>query len=269
MKKDPFSGKRKIIPLRAPQKELLFEERVKKFSEYFGDPKQHGKIYSELGFSLVEDGCDGWCPGCEQKDVCTVYDHKEWGPVLKSMDKQKKPRKKGIAKILREHFDDYTRQGLLEEIIGLAERFSPVRDYYSEQVTVDGDGKVAAKYKKIIRNEFFPSRGFGKARLSVARKAVADYKKVAGSPRGIADIMLYYTEQGISFTNEYGDIDERFYAGMEKMYEDACQFIHKHNLKSLFEERCRKIVTDTDVIGWGFHDGLEDIYGEFFESDGE
>lgn len=95
MKKNPFGGKRKVIPLRAPKKELPFKKRVKKFSQYFGDLKQHGKIFSELGFSFVDDGCDGWCPGCEQKSTCTVYVSKEWEPVVKSIGK-KKTRKKII-----------------------------------------------------------------------------------------------------------------------------------------------------------------------------
>jgi hypothetical protein len=39
------------------------------------------------------------------------------------------------------------------------------------------------KYKAIIKKEFFPARGFGEARLSVARKAVMDYKKLSNSPK--------------------------------------------------------------------------------------
>jgi hypothetical protein len=39
----------------------------------------------------------------------------------------------------------------------------------------------------------------------VARKAVNDFKKVATSKQQVADIMLFYVEQGSRFTNEYGD----------------------------------------------------------------
>jgi len=39
---------------------------------------------------------------------------------------------------------------------------------------------VAESYKQTIENEFFPVRGLGKARLSVARKAVNDYKRFKG-----------------------------------------------------------------------------------------
>jgi hypothetical protein len=69
-----------------PDKEVFrakFKETVKKFEEYFNDPEQHDKIFSELGFSYVEDGCDGFCPECEQKEDCEVDEEikDEWEMV--------------------------------------------------------------------------------------------------------------------------------------------------------------------------------------------
>lgn len=69
-----------------PDKEALkakFKETVEKFEEYFNDPEQHDKIFSELGFTYVEDGCDGFCPECEQKADCEVYEEvkDEWEGV--------------------------------------------------------------------------------------------------------------------------------------------------------------------------------------------
>jgi hypothetical protein len=101
----------------------------------------------------------------------------------------------------------------------------------------------------------------------VARKAVSDYKKVSASKFGVADVMLYYVETGVQFTNTYGDIDEAFYNSMESMYERAVKYIVQHGMLRQFEERCRRIVTDTSGIGWGFHDGLSDIYEEHFKGD--
>jgi hypothetical protein len=50
-----------------------FKARVEKFEQYFNDPEQFNKIYTELGFAYVEDGCDGFCPECEQMLKCKVY----------------------------------------------------------------------------------------------------------------------------------------------------------------------------------------------------
>ena len=64
-----------------PKKEMTFEERVKKFEQYDNDPEQQYKIFSELGFTYVEDGCDGYCPDCEQKETCEVAAEIGWEDV--------------------------------------------------------------------------------------------------------------------------------------------------------------------------------------------
>ncbi len=63
---------------------------VEKFNEYVHDPEQFSKIFSELGFSYVDDGCEGDCYACEKKNGCTVYDN------IKDASKSRKSRKKVI-----------------------------------------------------------------------------------------------------------------------------------------------------------------------------
>lgn len=153
---------------------------------------------------------------------------------------------------------------LINEVVDLFKKFDAVKDYYTSKLSAADSKSVLDKYKSIITKEFFPERGFGKARLSVARKAVNDYKKVAMSDSDIADIMLHYVENGSQFTNEYGDIDEAFYDSMEGMYEDALKFIVKNNLVVEFKTRCREIV-EYAIEGWGFKDQLEYLYGEYID----
>jgi hypothetical protein len=90
-KLDPFKGKKKIIPIRPPEKELSFNEKVEKFGEYMHDPEQHNKIFTELGFTYVDDGCEGDCDACEQKTDCTVYESVQ--DFEMSVEKEKKTRK--------------------------------------------------------------------------------------------------------------------------------------------------------------------------------
>ena len=78
--------------------------------------------------------------------------------------------------------------------------------------------------------------------------------------------MLFYVEMGVAFTNQYGDINEPFYASMEVVYDDALKFILLHGLREQYNKRCRKIVSDTNSIGWGFHDGLSDMYHDVFDT---
>jgi hypothetical protein len=151
-------------------------------------------------------------------------------------------------------------KSLVKEVTELFQKFQVVKDYYEAKLDSDGSA-VRDKYMAIITKEFFPERGFGKARLSVARKAVNDFKKLSNNPAEIADLMLHYVEQGVSFTGAYGDIDEPFYNSMESMYGDALRFIVKQGLMESFRDRCEEIIEDA-TEGWGFKDGLRALYEE-------
>ena len=122
------------------------------------------------------------------------------------------------------------------------------------------DKTVSDKYKKIIKREFFPTRGFGKARLAVSKKAISDFKKLCKSETDLIDLMLFYVEQGVQFTLTYGDITEAFYTSLEDVFDKALQLINKTNTEKIFESRCEEILSDTSDIGWGFGDTLSDLY---------
>ena len=155
---------------------------------------------------------------------------------------------------------------LLEEIINLFNKIPQVKEYYTLAFSEEGEELILDKYKGIITNEFFPKRGYGKARLSVAKKAMSDFKKISGKPPLIIDLMLHYVEQGVDFTDQYGDIDSPFYNSMGKMFEDALVLVKKHNLLSFFQKRSEEIVNGA-CEGWGFKDGLADTYYEFYDTD--
>lgn len=166
---------------------------------------------------------------------------------------------------LKKHLKTRSQAELIADIAELYKRFQPVKDYYQIQIYPQDEKQIAAKYKKTIEDEFFPARGFGKARLSVAKKAITEYKKVNKTVVGLIDIMLFYVEQGVRFTDAYGDIDEPFYISMETMYEKAVNEIIKYGQKDIFQKRCQKIVLDTSDMGWGFHDTLSEIYEDAFQ----
>lgn len=107
---------------------------------------------------------------------------------------------------LKQYLKNRFKEELIGDISELFQKFDMVKDYYQIQLSPQAEKQVSAKYKKIIENEFFPTRGIGKGRLSVARKAVIEYKKIAENPVEVADIMLFYVEQGVQYTNTYGDI---------------------------------------------------------------
>lgn len=50
-----------------------FRERVERFEAWSRDEAEYSKIFSELGFTFVDDGCGGTCPICENRPICPTY----------------------------------------------------------------------------------------------------------------------------------------------------------------------------------------------------
>lgn len=124
------------------------------------------------------------------------------------------------------------------------------------------------KTQKVIFNEFFPEKGFAKLRLAQAKKAITEFKKYSKDELKTLDLMIYYVEVGVDFTNTYGDINERFYSSIGAMYESALKKIDGDDrIESLFKDRLKSIVDKTSEIGWGFHDYLADVYYTYINDD--
>jgi hypothetical protein len=165
---------------------------------------------------------------------------------------------------LKKHLNDASKEDLTKHILDLFKKNEFVKDYYKLKYDLEYKTAVFEKYKEEIQCEFFPKRGVGKARLSVAKKSISEFKKLSNDKEQIAGIMLFYVEMGVEFTNTYGDIDGSFYVSMEGMYEQVVKFIVKYRLESMFVDHCLEIVNDTNGIGWGFHDQLRVTYDEYF-----
>jgi len=177
--------------------------------------------------------------------------------------------KKITKRELTAYLGQRSKMQLCDDIADLFAKFPVVQDYYQARLNPVDEAQLVEKYKAEIEKEFFPQRGFGKARRSVARKAISDYKKVSGDPAGLADLMLFFVEAGVRFTNEYGDMDEPFYNSLESMFYKALQHIFKHGLPDHFEDRCRSIVYHSAHTGWGFHDTLSGILYDFYHNNVE
>jgi hypothetical protein len=167
------------------------------------------------------------------------------------------------TKNLKKILNTFTKEQLVKHIIELDKKFKPVQEYHHVFVNNDIDG-VLAKYKKQIQNEFYPARGLPKMRLSVARKAITEAKKLGLPDVAMADLMLFYVETGVEFTNDFGDINESFYSSMETMYLRTLELMEKAGILDGFENRAKEIVDNTMNIGWGFHDTLGDYFFQFY-----
>ena len=164
---------------------------------------------------------------------------------------------------LKGYLTGLTKEELIGQIIELNKKYKDVKTYYDFFLNPDSS-KKADKVKTTILHCFYPERGY-KLRLKDARKAVNDFKKLSPNEASLMDVMLYYVECGVNFTNDFGDINEPFYNSVASMFRQAGTLYKKMGKDKSFHDRAAKIMNDTSGIGWGFHDELADIYYNYFE----
>lgn len=131
------------------------------------------------------------------------------------------------------------------------------------RLIIDQPEILAEPYKRAIRREFNPERGFPRLNLQAARKTLTSFKKASADYRAILDMLVYYVEQGVACTRQYGDIDEPFYSSLESAFEEAISLVRSvgnADLAEVFRPRLERIIADTSGIGWGFHDYLSEVF---------
>ncbi len=171
---------------------------------------------------------------------------------------------------LKRVLTDYEKPELLRLIQDLYQLNADNKLFLTSRLVEMDLGELAIPYRKAIQAEFNPTRGFPRINLRAARKAISDFKKACHDHAAVADLMIYYVEQGVICTNNYGDISEGFYYSLESVYAEAIKLIKSTAdplLVERFRPRLRSIVRDTQDIGWGFHDALSDMYRNEYPAD--
>lgn len=122
-------------------------------------------------------------------------------------------------------------------------------------------------YKKVIYGAIVDAIETGNPRYAEAKKAISLYAKAVDNPTGETELQIYYVECGNKVALKYGDIDERFYDAMVHMYDNACTTVlesFEPEDASPFMKRLQTIYAETDMLGWGYHDGLVGTYYNHF-----
>lgn len=115
---------------------------------------------------------------------------------------------------------------------------------------------------KKIKHEFFPDRGFGKARIAPVKKAIQGYKKATGDPIGTADLTLLFIEQFVKYCRQYGDIEEAkldsLSVAMKELYKilETCPAISD---VLTIDDRLIQVKFDASYFGYGIEYEIDEL----------
>lgn len=162
---------------------------------------------------------------------------------------------------VRNQVSDWSKPALIALVKDLYEASLDNRDFLQARFQAEENaGAALEKYRRRIVDQFFPARGFGRLKLTEARKAIRDYRKATGNLTGTIDLLLTYVENGTEFTNQFGDINASFYNSLESALNEMAQLLlsegREHYPK--FRERLQRLSTRAENIGWGYGDAVRD-----------
>jgi hypothetical protein len=164
---------------------------------------------------------------------------------------------------LKKELKKLDKENLIDIIADLYKKNKSVKEFLDFFVNPN-EQELFLKYKEKVYEAFYPKRG-DRFKISEGKKAISDFKKLEASNELVSELMLFYAETGVEFTNDYGDINESFYNSVVSVYSNALKLMKKENILDKFADRAKKILDDTSGIGWGFHDELGNEYYSFYE----
>lgn len=168
-----------------------------------------------------------------------------------------------MQKELNKYLNSLSEKELKQEIKKLNKKLDSVKKYYQLELGHNSE-QVLAEFKKKLKKEYFPSRGYGRASSREAQKIIAEFKKISVHQKDLISLMLYRTEMMLDFTLEYGDIDESFYNSLILSFEKVCKLISKEVLQPYFKESCQELISKTYPIGWGVSTEMKIYFNQCF-----
>ena len=161
------------------------------------------------------------------------------------------------------------------EYKGVIFRFCPWCGQRLAGAAAQRDAALWEKARQRIEEGFFSTDAWGTPQtpnMLVAAWPIADYREKTGDVLGALELMLTFVEAGNRFTNEYGDIDEPFYEGLELMLADFRDLLLAN--PGCYEEgdlaqRLIELGREAGGLGWGYGDFVTEIVGEIQQQFGD
>ena len=163
---------------------------------------------------------------------------------------------------LKKELKKFDKDKLIHLIVDLYKKNKTVKEFLDFYINPN-ERDLFEKYRDKVFEAFYPKHGFN-YNLKDGKQVISDFKKLGASADLLADLMLFYVETGVKFTNDFGDIDESFYSSLGKTYVQALTLMRRKYLLEKFADRASNIIKDADGVGWGLHDYLSDVYFDFY-----
>lgn len=167
--------------------------------------------------------------------------------------------------LLKKHFQSLEKAEIIETILEVYDSHKEIKAYFEYYLNPNEKAQFE-KYKFVIDKEFSWLRSKPKKRISVARKAIADFARLKPSEELIGELMIHLVVMGCKLAFDYGKMSEKFYISMETNFERALKYISANGLLEKLKHKVDLCIEYSADCGYGFTDTMHDIYYTYYES---
>jgi hypothetical protein len=167
---------------------------------------------------------------------------------------------------LRKYLIELSEEELRAEVLTLYKKFPILKEYYQQELSLDGGGLVG-DYKKKIHQHYFPSgRSPKRPRAAKTRELLSRFRKLSPFAYDVADLLLYQAETMVAFSAAKGTSGNRGYISggfnqtLISRYKEALQLVVAESLESDFLPRLQEVLKEARFMRWGTYDALLDLY---------
>lgn len=170
----------------------------------------------------------------------------------------------GVREV-KKHLNEMSEEELREEVLKLYKKFPILKEYYQQELSLDGGGLVG-DYKKKIRQHYFPTgRAVKRPRAAKTRELLSRFRKLSPFPYDVADLLLYQAEAMVEFSASKGTGNKGYISGgfnqtLISRYKEALQLVVAEGLQQDFMPRLQQLLKDARFMRWGTYDALLDLY---------
>jgi hypothetical protein len=157
--------------------------------------------------------------------------------------------------------DAFDRAGLLRLLQDLHEVSKDNQAFLNARLGLGAAPLVP--YKKVISRWIAPDVMKGQDfSVAKAKKAILDYKRAIGHPKGIAELSVYFCEEAVGLLLWCGMEDESYYAALVRMFNQTlitiCALPEAE--REAFLERLNQLRSKVGQFGWGVKDAFDESW---------
>ena len=123
-------------------------------------------------------------------------------------------------------------------------------------------GDVLKPYKATISRWLWPVLSKRQNTSVVnAKKAISDYKKAVGQSVGLAELVVFYCEQAVGFSHEYGLQDDIYFDALVRVFEQALNSIANlpEDQRPALWARLDSVRNTSHNFGYGVGDDMDSL----------